>query len=89
MHAGSACGLPVAGFDTGSLAEIVTHGSGEVIPYGADPWKLEQPDIHGLAEAIQRMLTDQAAYRKAARRRAEEAFGVDKMVDGYLEALSL
>jgi glycosyltransferase involved in cell wall biosynthesis len=83
-----ACGLPVAGFDTGALAEIVSQGCGEVVPYGADPWKLEQPDIDGLAQAVNRIIINQAVYRNAARLRAEEAFGLDRMVEGYLEMLS-
>ncbi len=83
-----ACGLPVIGFDTGALSEIVTNGSGEVVPYGANPWKLEPPDIDGLAEAAERILANQAEYRKAARHRAEQAFGLEHMLDGYLEALS-
>jgi glycosyltransferase involved in cell wall biosynthesis len=84
-----ACGLPVAGFDTGSLAEIVTQASGEVVPYGADPWNLEHPDINRLAEAIEHLLHNQAAYKKAARHRAEQAFGLERMIDGYLEGLML
>ncbi len=84
-----ACGLPVAGFDTGALAEIVQDGAGEVVPYGGDPWKLDLPDIDGLARAMNRILIDQEAYRMAARRRAEAAFDVQRMVDGYLEVLGV
>jgi len=84
-----ACGLPVAGFDTGALAEIVGRGAGEVVPYGGDPWKLEQPDTDRLAGSVFRILMEQESYRIAARRRAEEAFGLDCMVDGYLEALGV
>lgn len=84
-----ACGLPVAGFDTGALSEIITEGSGQLVPYGGDPWKLESPDIEGLAKAVNDILGDQAGYRKAARGRAEEAFGLDHMVEGYLNALKL
>ncbi len=84
-----ACGLPVASFDTGALPEIVTQGAGVLVPYGGDPWKLDPPDIDGLASAVVTILDDQANYRSAARRRAECAFGLDKMVDGYLKALNL
>ena len=44
-----ACGLPVIGFDSGSLKELVTDDAGCVVPYGANPWKLETPDISALA----------------------------------------
>jgi glycosyltransferase involved in cell wall biosynthesis len=83
-----ACGLPVVGFDTGALAEIITEGSGQLVPYGGNPWKLEPPDILGIAKAVNDILGDQPGYRKAARKRAEEAFGLDHMVEGYLNVLS-
>jgi glycosyltransferase involved in cell wall biosynthesis len=82
-----ACGLPVLAFDTGALPELVTDDAGRVVPYGGDPWQLEQPDIPELAEAAVEILTDQSRFRAAARIRAEEAFGLDQMVDKYLKAL--
>ncbi len=84
-----ACSLPVAAFDTGALAEIVTSGSGLLVPYGGDPWKLESPDIPALAQAVNNILEDQETYRKAARHRAEEAFDLNRMVEGYLAALGV
>jgi glycosyltransferase involved in cell wall biosynthesis len=84
-----ACSLPVAGFDTGALGEIVTEGSGELVPYGGDPWKLDIPDIPSLTKAIERILNNQATYREAARKRAEAGFGLDRMVEGYLEVFNL
>lgn len=84
-----ACGLPVVSFDTGSLSELVNGDAGRIVPYGGDPWKLEPPDVSALAEAAHEVLTNQSLFRLAARSRAEAVFGLDKMVDGYLEALSL
>jgi glycosyltransferase involved in cell wall biosynthesis len=82
-----ACGLPVISFDTGALPELVTGGSGEIVPYGADPWKLEPPDLDSLASAALKVLRNQPAYRLAARARAQAGLGLDEMVDGYLHAL--
>jgi glycosyltransferase involved in cell wall biosynthesis len=82
-----ACGLPVAGFDSGSLKELVTGDAGRVVPYGADPWKLEMPDIPALADAAEDVLKNQEHFRRCARERAESAFGLDKMVDAYLKVL--
>jgi glycosyltransferase involved in cell wall biosynthesis len=83
-----ACGLPVVGFDTGSLLELVGPDAGRIVPYGADPWKLEPPDIPALAGAAAAVLKDQEKFRTAARLRAEQAFDLEVMVDRYLEAIS-
>lgn len=82
-----ACGLPVIGFDTGSLSEIVHGDAGHLVPYGGDAWKLEKPDIPGLANAAVEVLEEQARFRHSARERAENIFGLDKMVDEYLKVL--
>jgi glycosyltransferase involved in cell wall biosynthesis len=82
-----ACGLPVAAFATGALPELVTGDSGRLVPYGGNPWKLDRPDVPALANAVAEMLQDQAHFRVAARQRAEEAFGLDRMVERYLEVL--
>ena len=81
------CGLPVIGFDTGSLSEIVQVDAGRLVPYGANHWKLQQPDIPALADAALEVLQEQARFRKSARERAESVFGLDKMVDEYLKVL--
>ena len=81
------CGLPVIGFDTGSLSELVYGDTGRLVPYGANPWKLESPDISALADAAAEVLDDQNRFRSAARERAETIFDVDKMVDEYLKVL--
>jgi glycosyltransferase involved in cell wall biosynthesis len=83
-----ACGLPVVGFDTGSLLELVGPDAGRIAPYGADPWKLEQPDIPALAKAAAEVLENQDRFRTAARRRAEQAFDLEVMVERYLEAIA-
>ncbi len=82
-----ACGLPVVSFATGALPELVTGNSGRVIPYGGNPWKLDKPDVPALAQAAAEIFRDLNRFCLAARQRAEEAFGLDKMVDGYLNAL--
>ncbi len=82
-----ACGLPVVAFATGALPEILTEECGRVVPYGSNYWKLEPPDIGGLARAVQEILEDDAPYRLAARRHAENTFGLERMVTRYLDAL--
>ena len=82
-----ACGLPVIGFDSGSLKELVTDDAGCIVPYGANPWKLETPDIDALASSAGEVLEKQSQFRAAARKRAESAFGLDQMVESYLKVL--
>jgi glycosyltransferase involved in cell wall biosynthesis len=82
-----ACGLPVVAFDTGALAELLNNDAGILSDYGADPWKLETPDIPGLAHAAMEVLDNQDRFRAGARARAEEAFGLDQMVAAYLDVL--
>jgi glycosyltransferase involved in cell wall biosynthesis len=82
-----ACGLPVVSFDTGALPELVKGDAGRIAPYGGDPWKLEQPDVAALASAAGQVLGAQEHFRRQARRRAQECFGLNTMVDAYLEVL--
>jgi glycosyltransferase involved in cell wall biosynthesis len=82
-----ACGLPVIGFDSGSLKELVTDDAGCIVPYGANPWKLETPNIESLASSAGEVLEKQSQFRAAARSRAESAFGLDGMVESYLKVL--
>jgi len=81
-----ACGLPVAAYSTGALPELVQDVAGVLVPYGGDPWQLDPPDTEALADAVLEMLENHARYCDGARRRAEESFGLDKMVQGYLRA---
>ena len=82
-----ACGLPVVGLDTGSLSELVQGDAGRLVPYGANPWKLEPPDVSALADAAAEVFDDQHRFRNAARERAKTIFDVEDMVGHYLEAL--
>jgi glycosyltransferase involved in cell wall biosynthesis len=82
-----ACGLPVVGFDTGALAELVTPNAGCIVPYGGNPWRLAPPDVAGLAAGAALVLKDWPRFSAGARQRAEAAFGLESMTDKYLEAL--
>jgi glycosyltransferase involved in cell wall biosynthesis len=82
-----ACGLPVIGFDTGSLSELVQGDAGRLTPYGANQWKLQQPNIPALADAADEVLQDNDRFRRSAREHAEENLGLEKMVEKYLEIL--
>jgi glycosyltransferase involved in cell wall biosynthesis len=82
-----ACGTPVIAFDTGALSELVTEDAGRIVPYGGDPWLLEQPDVPALVDGASEILQDLQHYQAGARARAEEAFSLEEMVDRYLQVL--
>ncbi|MEJ2512278.1 MAG: glycosyltransferase family 4 protein [Anaerolineales bacterium] len=82
-----ACGLPVVAYDTGALPEMVSGDAGRVVPYQADPWKLELPPTEGLIDAAAEILQNQVRFRAGARARAEESFDLKDMVRKYLEVL--
>jgi glycosyltransferase involved in cell wall biosynthesis len=82
-----ACGLPVVGYATGSISELVGEDGGTVVPYGSDHWRLEAPVSDGLVNAAACVIDDLSRYRKSARERAESLFGLDQMVDAYLKIL--
>jgi glycosyltransferase involved in cell wall biosynthesis len=77
----------VIAFDTGALPEMLLGACGRVVPYGGDPWKLEPPDVAALAQAALAVLADQPRFQNGARLRAETAFGLDQMVERYLDIL--
>jgi glycosyltransferase involved in cell wall biosynthesis len=82
-----ACGLPVVAHDTGSLSELVTPEAGFIAPYGSNSWNLEPPAVEPLARGTAQVLENQEKFRTGARKRAEAAFGLEAMVEKYLEAL--
>ena len=82
-----ACGLPVISYATGSLPELIEGDAGLVVPWGSNFWKLEPPDIPVLAEAALRVVEEQDRFRPAARARAEAEFGLERMVDRYMQVL--
>ena len=82
-----ACGLPVVSFDTGALPELVSEDAGRLAPYGGDPWRLDPPDVDGLAAASFEILNNLGRFQRGARARAEAAFGLDAMVEAYLDVL--
>ncbi len=82
-----ACGLPVLAFAAGALPELVTDEAGVLAPYGGDTWKLDPAQVRPLAQSALDVLNEQPRFRAGARARAEAAFGLDIMVEQYLNVL--
>jgi glycosyltransferase involved in cell wall biosynthesis len=82
-----ACGLPVTGFDTGALPELVPSSVGRIAKYGGDVWNLDKPNIYALADGAHAVLRDIENLRKGARKFAEENFDIDQITSQYLKVL--
>ena len=83
-----ASGLPVVGFDTGALPELVPSEAGIIVPFGGDPWQLQRADTKALVSAASDLLSAADGFRLAARAVAEERFGLDKMVESYMDVFN-
>jgi glycosyltransferase involved in cell wall biosynthesis len=80
-----AAGLPVIGFDTGSLREVVGSG-GEVPTYDGNPWRLEAPrNLDAIREAGRRVMDHWEEYSRRARDEAENKFDIRKVAQQYLD----
>jgi glycosyltransferase involved in cell wall biosynthesis len=82
-----ACGLPAVSYATGSLPELIGEDGGIVVPYGSDHWNLKPPDVETLTQAAENLINDLPNYRTSARKRAEELFDVQVMVEKYRQIL--
>ena len=82
-----ASGAPVIGFDTGAVKELVGEQAGCVVPFGGNPWRGDLPKFSALLNAYEQVAGDFRAYSGAARRRAEERYGIDQMVQAYIAVI--
>jgi len=83
-----ACGTPVLGYDLGVISEMLDPYSGILVKGAGDPWKGQSPgNFDLLAEAALGICNNRDTYRKGAQRIADERYGLDRMVDNYLEML--
>ena len=81
------CGLPVLSYATGSLPELVREDGGIVVPYNGDYWNLQPPDSNPLAKAAHKILNNLTDYQQSARKRAEENFSTELMVESFRKFL--
>lgn len=82
-----ASGVPVVGFDTGALSELVDEESGIIVDYGSDPWKFGYPDVDLLVEAILKVRENWSFYSANARASAEKRFDINRIAANYIEII--
>jgi len=82
-----ASGVPVVGYNSGSLLELVGD-AGIILPYnGGDPNKFEAPDCKDLNLAIKKINENYNYYSDQARLRAEKFFNLEKQFTKYKEII--
>ena len=82
-----ASGLPVVGYDTGSLKELVGEDAGILVPYCGNQWTLELPGGNNIEKAIALIFSRYDEFSRAARDRAEMMFGIERMIEEYVDVL--
>jgi glycosyltransferase involved in cell wall biosynthesis len=81
------CGLPVVGFDTGALSELVPDGCGRVVNYGSDPWQLAFPDVGALSAAIVEVVENYDQFSQNALRHARQEYEIGRVADRYADLI--
>jgi glycosyltransferase involved in cell wall biosynthesis len=81
------CGLPVVGFDTGSLSELVPENCGKVVDFGGDPWALDLPKVEPLYEAIVDILERYSFYSRNARSYAVAHYDIRDVTARYVNVI--
>lgn len=80
-------GLPVVAYDTGAARELIGEDAGKLVPFGADPWRLETPDVSVLAPAVCEIASALPSFSEAARARVLSQFSIGSTLSSYSRAL--
>ena len=84
-----ACGLPIIGYQTGAISELVGEEGGKVVPYGARDTELEPAVVEPLVRGALEILDHWNKFSKSARMRAEAHFDADVMIERYMETMGI
>lgn len=80
-------GIPVVGYDTGALKELVPDEVGSVVGYGGNPWKLDTPNLDNLIKGALKVLNNWEEYSKNARLYAEKHYDIGDVTGKYIEII--
>jgi glycosyltransferase involved in cell wall biosynthesis len=83
-----ASGVPVIGYRTGALPELVGADGGVLVDYGGAPEQLAPPDMGALDAALESVSASLDHFRLSARRRAEQTFSSARMFQLYAEVFA-
>lgn len=84
-----ASGVPVVGFNSGSLKEIVGD-AGIILPYtGGNPKKMEGPDCKNLNKALIKINDNYEKYSLLARSRAKKLFNLNDQYKKYIKLFKI
>lgn len=78
-----ASGIPVVGYDTGSLNELVHPKAGIIVSYNDDLWNTELPDVKPLIKAIKDVIDDWPNYSLNAHKISVNKFDINKIAKQY------
>jgi glycosyltransferase involved in cell wall biosynthesis len=84
-----ACGLPITGFRTGAILELVGSEGGKVVSYGAKDTDLEPAIVEPLVKDALEILDKWEKHSKSARKRAERCFDSQMMVEQYMDTMGI
>ena len=76
--------VPIIGFKTGSLTEMLNNECSYLVDYNRDIKKLEVPDTRELLLAAENVIKNYDQYSKSARKLAEKKYALAKMGKEYL-----
>ena len=82
-----ASGLPVVGFNTGALGEMVPKSAGALADYGGNPWDLDVPDCDELTRQINVVIPNIKPMSREARLVAEAKFSSEYAREKYIKLL--
>ena len=81
-------GVPIVGYNTGSMSELVSKESGILKRYDGSVRNLDIPSVDVLFQSIKDVILSYPKYSSGARKNAVDRFDIDKVSNLYLEILS-
>ncbi len=82
-----ASGLPIVGYDTGSLHELAPGITSELVKYNGDPWNLDLQCPKGIVKGLKLMINRLDKASNKARIHAETYFSEKVMTSKYADIL--